>query len=611
MATPSHEAADGESGTDSSLSRQTLAGKRRAPGRTSRWEEPIALLIIRYFFYVLLAMAILLVGTYVFWFHAQGGSILYANYGERHIAKLGQQISRAETISDDMIPSAYWYRLYDQSGKPVGGDMKATMVPGADATMAAYLHDHSQDASASSAAGEQADESDGHTKAPKDSRAIDGSQPQPSQEDPNRSYQVFHTAGGQFCLLAYEPVPQWSSKQIRDRYPNPQTLTISLLLLAALVILLVIGLRAARLITRKLSAFEQVAASIGRQDLDAQLPRTNVREINHVLDSFAQMRDALKHSLESQWSAQEAQSRQVAALVHDLKTPLTIIQGNAELLGESKLDDGQKAYLAFIEDGAGELAQYAQAISHSSTRETKKPVLVSVARLSQTVEAQARGYLSTRSLALDIQRLPEELQGHVCGQEQDLARALMNIVANASDHSPAQGQVSISWSITPCELEAQSDTPFQTQQAGEGGPAYARRLRADQEDPFDGHDASCAEDHSQYVMLTITISDQGPGFSQEALTYGKEWLYQDDASRQHHDKHSGNHHGIGLSAASSIAEESGGSLHISNQAPGRGAQVTMKLPLTGGHRSESDHSHRRIPTTAPHTRMSSCRQICP
>ena len=49
------------------------------------------------------------------------------------------------------------------------------------------------------------------------------------------------------------------------------------------------------------------------------------------------MKDNLKISLEKQWNAEQLQREQIAALAHDLKTPLTVIQGNIDLINERSL----------------------------------------------------------------------------------------------------------------------------------------------------------------------------------------------------------------------------------------------------------------------------------
>ena len=58
---------------------------------------------------------------------------------------------------------------------------------------------------------------------------------------------------------------------------------------------------------------------------------SKIKEFEDVLCSFSDMKNNLKSSLEKQWSAEQLQKEQIAALAHDLKTPLTVIQGNIDL----------------------------------------------------------------------------------------------------------------------------------------------------------------------------------------------------------------------------------------------------------------------------------------
>lgn len=64
--------------------------------------------------------------------------------------------------------------------------------------------------------------------------------------------------------------------------------------------------------------------------------------MNEVLTSLVKMKDELNHSLRTQWNMETNRREQIAALAHDIKTPLTILRGNAELLNESMLDSNQK-----------------------------------------------------------------------------------------------------------------------------------------------------------------------------------------------------------------------------------------------------------------------------
>lgn len=60
----------------------------------------------------------------------------------------------------------------------------------------------------------------------------------------------------------------------------------------------------------------------------------NGRSINGVLSSLEKMKNTLQESLKKQWDMETQREQQLRALSHDIKTPLTIIRGNAELMAE-------------------------------------------------------------------------------------------------------------------------------------------------------------------------------------------------------------------------------------------------------------------------------------
>ena len=495
-------------GAPESPMEQSLDGR----GRPSRKGMPIVLLIIRYFLYVLLILALLFAGIYMVWINLGArGDFFWANYGEQHLEKVGQSIGRSTTIDESMIPAAYWYRTYDHQGHPVGGDMKGGMASEAD-QLAADHREH-------------------RASKPSEEREKKTGRPLATRAKPDATYVVYATADGRPCVLAYRIQPQWASRQTRDRYPNPQNLLLASYGIALLLTLLSVGLRAAHVISSKLKVFNQVADDIGRQDLDASLPRSNVLEINRVLGSFDRMRVTLRESLEKTWTAQESQRRQVAALAHDLKTPLTIMRGNADLLGETGLSQEQQSYLDSIEDAIREMADYAQAISQGSVGTASGRFEVTTVALRNMVDNQARGYLSARGMRLESEDRLGSDTGQISGNSADLARAIMNIVANAADYSPDQGLVRLTWRL---------------------------------EDGQEGRRA-----------LVVTVRDQGPGFSSRALVHATEWLYRADSSRHG----SGGHHGIGLAAARSTVESAGGHLTLGNATDGGGAVVTVSLPV--------------------------------
>ena len=74
-------------------------------------------------------------------------------------------------------------------------------------------------------------------------------------------------------------------------------------------------------------------------------------------------------------------------------------------------------------------------------------------------------------------------------------------------------------------------------------------------------------------MLQLCVQDEGEGFSPQALRLATTEFYRDDESRS-----SREHFGLGLSIASRIAADLGGTLRLEN-APEKGALVTVSLPF--------------------------------
>lgn len=105
-----------------------------------------------------------------------------------------------------------------------------------------------------------------------------------------------------------------------------------------------------------------------------------------------------------------------------------------------------------------------------------------------------------------------------------MERAIMNVISNALDHSPPQGTIYVTVQKTDC-------------------------------------------------FLHISITDEGGGFTPEALHHAQEQFFMGDKSRT-----SNMHFGMGLYITSSIIKQHGGQLVLSNSKKTGGAQVTIKIP---------------------------------
>lgn len=82
----------------------------------------------------------------------------------------------------------------------------------------------------------------------------------------------------------------------------------------------------------------EYALAIGDENLSVAIDKTDINELNNVIAAVDEMKDGLVRNLNDRWQEQQEQKRQMARIAHDLKTPLTIIRGNADLLLENETD---------------------------------------------------------------------------------------------------------------------------------------------------------------------------------------------------------------------------------------------------------------------------------
>lgn len=75
---------------------------------------------------------------------------------------------------------------------------------------------------------------------------------------------------------------------------------------------------------------------IQNQNLDFELHSPNHDELGDLTRSFDEMRQALQAALQQSWQLLEDQKEVNAAFSHDLRTPLTVLQGDVEMLTTSQ-----------------------------------------------------------------------------------------------------------------------------------------------------------------------------------------------------------------------------------------------------------------------------------
>lgn len=122
-----------------------------------------------------------------------------------------------------------------------------------------------------------------------------------------------------------------------------------------------------RRLAAKLKLFSEISEKVGAQDLDFKMPHAGIREYDQALDAMEHMREALYDSLSSQWADQQKREAEIAAVAHDLKIPLTLVGGNAELLLDEALTVEKRKMVETIVASNDRVKQYVASLLEAST----------------------------------------------------------------------------------------------------------------------------------------------------------------------------------------------------------------------------------------------------
>lgn len=245
-------------------------------------------------------------------------------------------------------------------------------------------------------------------------------------------------------------------------------------------------------------------------------PPVGRSEIGRLAESFEQMRDALE--------GKQYVERYVETLTHEMKSPLSVIRGAAELMEEDMPAEQRLRFIRNIRGEADRIQTLIDRLLLLSALERRKGLQdverVDLAALTNDVLAVVAPQVEARQLTLTstLDAAPP-----IKGERFLLRQALANLVQNAIDFTPAGGRIAVS-------------------------------LSAD-----DG-------------ALTLTVANSGPGIPDFAMERIFERFYslaRPDTGRKSS--------GIGLTLVKEVAELHGGSIRIAN-APD-GVTATLAIPL--------------------------------
>ena len=400
--------------------------------------------------------------------------------------------------------------------------------------------------------------------------------------DTGAFYNIFYRSiqkdDGNLVIVRYQMVAKFSDPFLREIFPNAEFLILFIALLLFLTEAVLTARNFGRYLKRRLDTLTEIAAKVGQEDLDFEREYSDIREVDDVLGALFKMKEALQRSLEEQWESRRQKQEQIAALAHDIKTPLTIIRGNAELMQETVRTSeqgkqtigrgaaGRQSDVQAAEKIIGQASDQRE-ISGIREQEERFPAGPFLEEARRKAEALGR----KKNLAVECSFPGEEfmIRGRK-GFREELLRAVGNVLSNGVDYSPAEQTLRIR-----AELRARSELRDRSE----------LRVRAGQKE-ISGLETFFEEKQDGGTFLQITVADSGPGFSGEALRHGTEQFYQADKSRA-----GTAHYGLGLYIARTVLEENGGALEIGNSEETGGGEVSIYVPCSAASgQTEDDQS---------------------
>jgi signal transduction histidine kinase len=287
-----------------------------------------------------------------------------------------------------------------------------------------------------------------------------------------------------------------------------------------LILAFVLSILMSRWISGPLQDIEQAATSLAGGEY-SEIRVEGPREVKKLADSFNRMAEKVE-------STQKAQKDFVANVSHELKTPLTSIQGFSQAILDGAVNSKQE-----INKAAGIIQSEAERMNRlvlellelarleSGSDEIKREI-VQVKQLLEGVIRQfsIRAEQSNIDLEYDVGELPT-----CVGDPDRLVQAFSNLLDNAIKHTPPNGIVEIS---------------------------------ADQNG----------------TEIVVTISDSGPGIPEDEINRIFERFYQIDKSRAR-DSQRGS--GLGLAIVKQIITAHRGQISVYNNQT-QGAVFEIRIP---------------------------------
>lgn len=307
-------------------------------------------------------------------------------------------------------------------------------------------------------------------------------------------------------------------------------LLLGLLLTFAAILSASFGYLLAASMAHSLALLQKGAQRIAGGDFSARVHLTEVDELSDVAEAFNFMGDELQRSFARQRELEQARRDLIAAVSHDLRTPLTSIRAMIEALADEVVAEPEmvQRYYGTIRSQIQNLSGLINDLFELSQLETGQVQLAVEAvnmndLLSDVLESMQA---QAGAKGVSLQGIFSEDVPIIKGELNKLQRVITNLVQNAIRHTPAGGSISLA-----------------TQPAPDG--------------------------------VQVEVADTGEGIAPEDLPHIFEQFFRGEKSRSRETGGAG----LGLAIARRIVEAHHGRIWVESQV-GEGTRFRFVLPTS-------------------------------
>ena len=293
--------------------------------------------------------------------------------------------------------------------------------------------------------------------------------------------------------------------------------------IVAAVLALIVGMAMARHLSAPLAHLATAARALSRGDLSQRVPVGGSEEISEVMAAFNEMAQELERS-------EALRQQMVADIAHELRTPLSVIQGNLQALLDG-VYPLTKEEIAHVYDETLTLARLVNDLRALTQAEAGQLSLnlgdIDTHALVQQAVTIFQESAREKQIQLSAEIAPDAAS--IWADADRVRQVLYNLLANALKHTPKGGSIRIT--ATSATLP-------------DGRPG-----------------------------VKVTVEDTGPGLTPEEQRHVFDRFWRADASRSRDKGGSG----LGLTIARHLIEAQGGQIGVESE-PGQGARFWFVLP---------------------------------